>query len=304
MVQFHPLRQFQRSNNQQPMSTKKKPASTKDELAKGAEEIRKLAAKKKPATKKSPAKKDAPPAENNGTLSVIPSTEEIAALMKKHVIIAPDFTSLRIKDEIEIGEYIPIYDAVKEAHDTAADTAQKYQFVLGDLFNEGKRLFGKDFSVLMAKEGRPVSTLKKWGSIADNIDPALRNLHPALEWSHVAEVAKVPNELDKREILETAAKRAESGDVPTVKEIRKEADKRKPRRTKSKKKTPAVPPYEMDADERSLYDAFYGNACSLEGHVMAEKKRLKALLPKLTGADKKSMADTLEVFAELYSLLA
>ncbi len=289
------------------MSTKKKaPASSKAELAKGAAEIRKLAAKS-PATKKPAAKKkDAPTPD--GALTVLPpineSTEEIKTLLKKHVVIAEDGTSLRVKDETEIGEFLPIYDFVRDEAGKAKDKADKWQFVEGDLFNEGKRLFGKEFSVLMATNGRPVSTLKKLGSISANIDTALRNLHPKLDWSHVAEVAKVPNETTKREILETAAAKLDAGESVTVKDIRAEADKHKPRKPKGSKKKPPVEKYEMTSDESKLYDDFAKKAEDLRTLAIEHKKQLRALFPKLTGNDKKAAREALELAAEFYLLLA
>lgn len=282
------------------MSTKKKPANTKDALAKGAEEIRKLAAK---APKQPAAKKKAPAK----TLAVLPpvneSKEEIQALLKKHVVIADDFTSLRVKDETEIGEFLPIYDFVLDQSKKAKDTADKWQFVEGDLFNEGKRLFGKEFAVLMATNGRPVSTLKKLGSISANVDTALRNLHPKLEWSHVAVVAKVESEADKREILESAAKKLEAGESVSVKDIRAEADKLKPKKERAKKGAAKIPPYEMTIEEQLTYDEFSKVAEDLRAHALENKKQLKSLLPKLTGKDKKAMAEILEFIAELYSLI-
>lgn len=284
------------------MTTKaKKPTSKKDALAKGAAEIRKLSAKAPAAKKPAPKKKDA------GTLAVLPpvseSTEEIKSLLKKHVVFAADFTSLRVKDETEIGEFLPIYDFVRAEAGKAKDTADKWQFVEGDLFNEGKRLFGKEFSVLMATNGRPVSTLKKLGSIATNVDTAIRNLHPKLTWSHVAEVAKVPNESDKLAILEAAAKKLEDGESVSVKDIRAEADKLKPRKPKAKKKAPEAK-YEMTIEEQLIYDDVAREAEGLRSFCIANKKLLYALFPKLTGNDKKAMMDTLERAAELYALLA
>lgn len=295
------------------MSTKKKPSNTKDALAKGAEEIRKLATKsapKKPAAKKATPKKTIAElnAEANGALAVIPpgvveSTEEIKTLLKKHVVFADDLTSLRVKDETEIGEFLPIYDFVRDNAAKAKDTADKWQFVEGDLFNEGRRLFGKDFQTLMAKEGRPVSTLKKLGSISANIDTALRNIHPKLDWSHVAEVAKVPSETVKREILETAAKKLEAGESVSVKDIRAEADKHKPKKDRSKKgKTPVVK-YEMTIEEQLVYDDFAKAAEDLRAAASANKKQLRALFPKLTGKDKSAMRESLELVAELAGMV-
>lgn len=291
------------------MSTKapKKPASKNAALAKGAEAIRKAAAKapaKKPASKKN--------GDANGVIVVVPpaiakhivvtveSTEEIQSLLKKHVVFGE--ASLRIKDETELAEFLPIYDFVVEEGKKAKDKSDKWQFVEGDLFNEGRRLYGSQFAVLMATNGRKVSTLKKLGSIADNIDTALR--FPALPWSVTAEVAKVPNESDKRAILEKANERAEKGDAPTVKEIRAEADKHKPRKKKgSGKKKPAEVKYEMTPDESAMYDEFSTKAEDLRSYIVANKKELRALFPKLTGNDKKAMIETLELAAELYTLL-
>lgn len=286
------------------MSTKKAPAkkseSSKDALAKGAEEIRKLAAKapKKPAAKKTPASK---------ALTVLPpineSSEAIEALLKKHVVIAEDLTSLRIKDDVEIGEYLPMYDYIRNQASSAKDKADKWQFIEGDFFNEGKRLFGKEFAVLMATNGRPVSTLKKLGSISANVDTALRNLHPKLEWSHVAEVAKVESEADKREILESAAKKLEAGESVSVKDIRAEADKLKPKKERAKKGAAKIPPYVMTIEEQLTYDEFSKVAEDLRAHALENKKQLKSLFPKITGKDKKAMAEILEFIAELYSLI-
>lgn len=275
----------------------KEPKNIKDKLAEGAKKIRAL-------TKK-PAKKNPP---KDGTLTKLPpageSSEAVADLLAKHVIIAEDGTSLRLSDNIEIGEYIPIYDAVVSESKKAQDKADKFQFVLGDLYREGKRLFGKEFAVLMAANGRPVSTLKKWASIADSIDLPLRNLHPALTWSHVAEVAKVPRGSDKLAILDAAAARATAGDIPTVKEIRKEADKFKPRKKKATKKKAPAPEYEMTPDEDSIYAEFLGLVQRLNGDVDSMRKSLKKLLPKLTGTNAKALRDTLEPIVELSELLA
>lgn len=290
------------------MSTKapKKPASKKDALAKGAAEIRKLAAKSPAAKKPAAKKKDAPKAD--GTLTVLPpvkeSTEEIQKLLKKHVVFAEDFTSLRIKDDVEIGEYLPMYDYIRNESANAKDKADKWQFIEGDFFNEGKRLFGTQFAVLMATNGRPVSTLKKLGSIAANIDAPLRNLHPELDWSHVAEVAKVPKESDKLAILESAAKKLDAGEKVSVKDIRAEADKHKPRKKKGASKKTPVEKYEMTDDEKLTYDEFAMNAEGLRSFVAANKKQLRALFPKLTGNDKKAVIESLELVAELYTLLA
>jgi len=273
----------------------RKPASSKAALAKGAAEIRKLTAKSLAAKKPAP----------DGALTVPPpfneSTEEIKTLLKKHVVIAEDYTYLRIKDDTEIGEFLPIYDFIREEAGKAKDKADKWQFIEGDCYNEGKRLFGKEFAVLMATNGRPVSTLKKFGSISANIDTALRNLHPKLDWSHVAEVAKVPNEADKRDILEAAAKKLEGGESVSVKDIRTEADKHKPRKPQGKK--PAAVKYEMNVEEQSLITAFHFEIEPAVDYVSTEKKNLRALLPKLTGSDKKAIVDSLELLAELYALV-
>jgi len=292
------------------MSTKapaKKPASKNSALDKAAADLRKLKAKL-PAAKKPAAKKKAAPDESNGTITVAPlaiteSTEEIQSLLKKHVVIADDFTSLRIKDEIEIGEYLPIYDFFRAESEKAKDKADKIQFLEGDVFNEGKRLFGKEFSVIMAKEGRPVSTLKKLGSIASNIDTAIRNLHPQLTWSHVAEVAKVPKEADKLAILESAAKKLEAGESVSVKDIRAEAAKVQLPKERTKPGAKKVPPYVMDDDEQRLYADFARINEDLESFATTNKKELRALFPKLTGKDKSAMRGTLELVAELYALL-
>ncbi len=286
------------------MSTKKKPASSKEELAKGAEKIRKLAAKSEP---KKPAAKKKAPAEN-GALTVLPlvkeSTEEIQSLLKKHIVFAEDFTSLRIKDDVELGEYLPMYDYIKSESANAKDRADKWQFIEGDFFNEGKRLFGNEFAVLMATNGRPVSTLRKLGSIATNIDTAIRNLHPRLTWSHVAEVAKVPKEADKLAILETAAKKFDAGENVSVKDIRAEADKHKPKKVRKKKGKPVAEKYEMLPDESAMYDEFSDKAEDLRTFALENKKQLKALFPKLTGNDKKAVLESLDLVAELYALLA
>ncbi len=295
------------------MSTKattKKPASKNSALDKAAADLRKLKAKL-PAKKKPESKKKTIAelnAEKNGAIVVAPlaiteSTEEIQSLLKKHVVIADDFTSLRIKDEIEIGEYLPIYDFFRAESDKAKDKADKIQFLEGDVFNEGKRLFGKEFSVIMAKEGRPVSTLKKQGSVAANIDTAIRNLHPQLTYSHVAAVAKVPTEAGKLAILESAAKKLDAGESVSVKDIVKEAHKAQPPKPRAKPGAKKVPPYVMDDDEQRLYADFARIAEDLESFMTVSIKPLRALFPKLTGKDKSAMRETLELVAELYALL-
>lgn len=261
------------------MSTKKappkKPAiktpakSGKAALDKAAADLRKLK-----ADAKTPKGKKAPPApssaKDGGKLEIIapvkPSLTPIVEILRDRVNIADDFSSLNLRDETTISEFLPIFDHFGEV-------GRKYQFVLGDLYNEGFRLYGDTFAHQMAASGRPVSTLKKWGSIAANVPPNLRNLHPKLEWSHCAEVATLPDVKDKKEILTEAAKEAKAGKVPAVKVIRERVQKIKPKQKRkpkaAKKKKDATPKRIATFDERDAIIAMEDVAAKLESLIGA-----------------------------------
>lgn len=214
---------------------KKTPAKTgKAALDKAAADLRKLkeAAKAKKGGKTPPA-----PTSSKGDTQLIaptkPSERPIEIILQERVKMGENFSSLTLSKETPFDEFISLFDH-------ALRIGQRYQFIEGALYNEGFRLYGDTFAHQMAASGRPVSTLKKWGSIEANVPKEIRNLHPALEWSHLAEVAPlVDDPKAQKEIVVTAAKEAKAGKVPSVKVIRERVQKIKPKQ-KRKAKTPAA----------------------------------------------------------------
>lgn len=271
------------------MSTKtpaKKPESksAKQALAEGAKAIR--AAK---AAKKTPPKK---PAEKKPetSLDVIAPIEvckdDISEIMARCVTPSKDGTSLKLNPDTTAGEYVRIFDNV-------TSLGEKVQFLIGDVINEGAKLksFGGKYAGMMASTGRSIDTLRSYASVAKNTPPSLRNLHPALTYTHIKQVAKVPALEDKKEILEAAADSAKAGKPLTVKEIAAKADKKSPKKKKSSKPKPDKVKLELrdpTSDESALILQLEDSASRLSSEIggassLLEVKRaeLKPLIEKL-----------------------
>lgn len=273
--------------------------SPKAKLDAGAEAIRKAKAAEQKAAKKAAKSKT----NGNGSgdalgLEVVkPSEESVSVLMDRCINLADDFSALTFRDETSFEEYLPIFDDF-------ASKGARFQFVLGDLFNEGVRLFGDGYAIKMAKSGRPVSTLKKWGSISAHVDPAVRVLHPNMSWSLVAMTAKLDVQT-QRSVLEDAASKFERGESVSVKEISATVHKLKPKKKPAKKKKKPEPePYEMNAHEEGLYSEALMKIRNVTAFVSENKKTLKSLLGKLTGTDRKAIKEELDAVAELAAIVA
>lgn len=261
------------------MSTKKAPSKKpaqqtpasktgKAALDKAAADLRKLQ-----KAEKSPKKGKLAPAPSSakggGEAQLIaptkPSERPIEIIMQERVTMDANFSSLTLAKETPFDEFISLFDH-------ALKIGQRYQFIEGALYNEGYRLYGDTFAHQMAASGRPISTLKKWGSIEANVPKELRNLHPALEWSHCAEVAPLADDPKaQKEILTTAAKEAKAGKVPSVKVIRERVQKikpkqqRKPKKTKAKKE--AVQKRPLTIEERDVMIELEDAAAKLESLI-------------------------------------
>lgn len=224
----------------------KKPdkSAAKAKLAAGAAAIRKAEADAKKnkkgadiGTKNPKAKRVKVDAIEVPIPKIFESKQDVHEIMHKRVIIDEKSASLVLDSETTTGEYVKIFDNL-------VSYGERFQLLIGDLVIAGEKLasFGGKYAAIMLGSGRKLDTLKHYRSTAFHTPKALR----LLPYSHLHEVVKVPALEDKSRIIKDAAKAAKEGKMPSVQEIRKEADKCKPR----KKKKAAIPAAKKEAKVR------------------------------------------------------
>lgn len=234
-MSFSNTRQNQPRNS---MATKKapstKPSSIKAKLAAGAKAIQ--AAKKaagKPAKrvdvntlKKKPAKTVAvvvePPLPK-----IVESKDPIGDIYAR--CVKRDGVSLTIAPETTAGEYVVIFDDLVK-------TADGIQLLIGDAIIQGEKLkaFGGKYTQAMISSGRSLDTLKAYRSTAFHTPKKLR----LLPYSHLHATVPAAAIEDKERIIKEAAEKAKDGHLPSVKEIKAQVAKVKPR-SKPRKTKPA-----------------------------------------------------------------
>lgn len=244
--------------------------SAKAKLAAGAAAIRKAEAdaKKKPAKRvidntKPKAKRVKVDAIELPIPKIVESRESAEQLMALRVTMDHSKSALVLDPETTAGEYVKIFDSL-------VGYGEKFQLLIGDLILQGEKLkaFDGKYVQAMAATGRSIDSLKSYRSTALHTPKALR----LLPYTHLREVVKVPALEDKSRIIKEAAAKAKDGNMPSVKDIRKEADKCKPRNKKSK--TPAAA---KKKDERPRRDLTVEEAEQL-GEMDDAAARLESLI--------------------------
>lgn len=303
----------------------KKPAaptsgpSLKDKLAAGA------AVLKKAQAEAAEAKKTAKPtAKEKATSKAVAVVVEpppkpvkvdmktpIEEILEKYVKVTHGNSAVEVGKECPDSAYVRIFDYF-------AALGEKVQFLLGDVINAGENILGEKYAAVMAATNRPIGQLKQYAYVARNVPPALRNLHPALGYTHAAAVAKVPQLADKESILKEAAKAATEGHPMTVKEVAMKADKlvpkkvtgagRKPKGTpkgaKKKDGKGAPPPLEMSAEQSAMYDDVLEKARALEESITGPNAEpFRAFIFKIKYADKKALLDCVRPVGMLWNNL-
>jgi hypothetical protein len=261
----------------------------KDKLAKGAAAIRKADAERKKKNKKTP------PADQLPALPDVTASERpIGELLTERVQIDTTHLSVTLSKETPFGEYLPIFDYFR-------DTAEHAGFMLGDIINQGKAIYGATYEGIMAKTGRAKQTLEIYATTSAHVPANIRE--PALTFTHHREVAAIPDKKDQIALLKDAKKnkwsvselRAAAKPKKPKKEPRKPKANANPRKTKKGK--PAPPPYEPSADETAQVDA------ALEALRGTDAEHLtagfKTLAIKLSNKTKKEISAALAPYAEL-----
>lgn len=284
-------------------ATSAAPLSFKETLAAGVKKFREEEAKAaaaKPKAEAKPAKAIVvvePPVK-----AVVVAKGDINDILERHVKMTDGNSAVHIDKDTPAGEYVRIFDYFNSF-------SEKVQFLLGDVINAGENILGEKYEAVMAATQRPIGQLKQYAYVARNVPPSLRNLHPKLLYTHVAEVAKVPQLEDKKAILDAAAKAANDGHPMTVKEVRLKADKLVPRKTGTKGKKPgstrkggskggskgAPPPLEMNAEQQAMYDDILERAQALEEAIGGKNAEVfRGFIFKTSYKVKKALLDAVK----------
>ncbi len=284
-------------------STKPASKSAKQKLAEGAAAIQKLRqGAKSPAAKKTPATGNSGAKNGTSALAAIeaikPSATPVDELMRDRALIAPDWSRIEILDGTPIEEFVPIFDRV-------SSVGQRYQFVMGDLYNEGFRLYGPTFAQRMAASGRPVSTLKKWASVTKNIPEKLRSPHPKLDYSHMEPVARLADKpKEQKEFVAEIVSEAKAGKVPTSRQIVERVDKLAPKKKRAntpakKAAKTATPKRDMTTEERDTVIDLEEKAAALEGAIGGA-----SFVTELKGDDTMVLREKLGAIARFHALIS
>lgn len=180
------------------------------------------------------------------------SKEAMEAIIANRVTMSED-GSMVISKDTPIDEFVHLLGHVESKLENA-------QWALGELVVQGREIYGTSFEELMARFGRPISTLKNYSATVQAFPPRLRNLHEKVKFTHYEKLKKL-NEEDRESIILNAVKQAKKGHALTVREIGVIADKKKPRRAKKPSTKPKKskvgkdkPDLEMNALEKEMYD--------------------------------------------------
>lgn len=221
------------------MTTKaQKPAKKSDnikaKLAKGAADIAKAkAAAKKPAKRVDDSTPKKKPAKKVEVIVEQPLPEIVPAKGKIEDILAlrvkQEDSSLTLDPDTTAEEYVRIFDEMVGYGD-------RFQLLIGDLIIAGEKLkaFGGKYAQAMLATGRGLDSLKAYRSTAFNTPKKLR----LLPYSHLHATLPALAIEDKERIIKDAAAKAKDGKMPSVKEIKAEVAKVKPR-SKPRKAKPA-----------------------------------------------------------------
>lgn len=210
-------------------------------------------AKKKAGKARAPKPAKTPPPPPTEIIKPVVANETIEMIFKRRVKITNG--SVKISKNISAVEYRRVIDhfadngerwqfllgdIIRAARRVAVPriNGELWQFLLGDVINAGENILGEKYAAVMAATGRRLGLLKQYAYVARNVPPELRTLHPALTYSHLAEVARVPELKGKKTVLEEAAKAATAGNPMTKLEVRLRVDKIVPRQTGKKGRKP------------------------------------------------------------------
>lgn len=267
--------QFPITNTRNSMTTKaqtkpakKSSADIKAKLAKGAAEYQKERAKaaKKPAKRVDDSTSKKKPAKKGDVLVEPPLPKIVPAKGKIEDILAlrvkQEDSSLTLDPETTAEEYVRIFDEMVGYGD-------RFQLLIGDLIIAGEKLkaFGGKYAQAMLATGRSIHSLRAYRSTAFNTPKKLR----LLPYSHLH--ATLPAEAieDKERIIKNAVALAKDGKMPSVKEIKAEVAKVKPRNKKKKapaaKQKPAKVTRDLTTDESDSLIALEDTAAKLESQI-------------------------------------
>lgn len=255
------------------MSTPTKPKSKKtSKPAKSAKE--RLAAGAKNLQKLRSAEKKNNPVGNPGVIDatnlevfapIVKSKDDPKEIMARRVTMTNNGRSFTLDKETTAGEFVSLFDEFKAIGDN-------WQLRIGRLILEGEKLpcFNGKYTEAMAATRRSLDSCKHYRMVALNIPANLQ----VLPYTHLREVVKVPELEDKKTIIMEAVEvEKKTGKLPSVKEIRVEADKFKPRKPKKKKaakaKKDAVEKRDITVEERAAIEEMEGHAALLDSCIQS-----------------------------------
>lgn len=143
---------------------------------------------------------------------VIPaSTRPIKELIADRVTILDGSIGVKIAEETPLEEVLRIMDWATAMNDHIG-------FMIGDIINFGETKWGAKYHQALKQTGRAKSTLVAYASVARRIPAARRKA--ALSFSHHREIAKLIDVDHISQVLNDAAGQAETGEAPSVKQLR------------------------------------------------------------------------------------
>lgn len=284
-------------------------ANPKSEKKKSAAKKQNKKAAKKPAKKANSKSPEPPP--TTGTLvvfppvpRVLPSKRGIMEILADRAKLTHHNTSIEIAKDTPIDEHLSIFAYF-------AANVENAGFLMGDVINAGQTQHGAKYDAAVAQTEYSLSTLKQFAYVARNVPANLRDLHPALKFSHLAQVARIEDKTKMKEVLVNAKERIEKGDTITKKDVARIADrivpkaKKAPPKTPKKKTasstTPEAETYTPTAAEDAQYEDFIEKADTLA--TVARDPLFQTLCLKLTNAKKVNLTDVLKHIVKLSNLV-